>query len=261
MTVFRHECRQGRRAFWIWTGCIAFLIAVCIFLFPEMEGAMGGVGDVFSSMGAFTEAFGMDTLNFGTLRGFYAVECGNILGIGGALFAAMLGVGALAKEEKNRTAEFLLSHPISRSRVVTEKLLAVVFQILVLNIIAFAVAAACIAAIGEEIFWKELILLHLANLLIQLELAGLCFGLSAFLRRGGLGAGMGIALMLYFLNIVANISEKAAWLKHVTPFAYGEGADILDAGALDWKLILPGMAAAAICVAAAYWQYNRKDLQ
>ena len=34
----------------------------------------------------------MDRLNFGTLDGYYAIECGNILGLGGAFFAALSAV-------------------------------------------------------------------------------------------------------------------------------------------------------------------------
>ena len=218
MTLLKHELKQGARTLAIWTASIGFLIAICLFLFPEMKGEMDGVSDMFASMGSFTAAFGMDRLNFGTLIGFYAVECGNILGLGGAFFASLIAVSALAKEEKERTAEFLLSHPVSRVSVISSKLAALVIQIVVMNAVIFALSAACIAAIGEEPAWKEICLLHLAYFLLQLELAGICFGISAFLRRGSLGIGLGIAAMMYFLNIIANISEKAEFLKVITPF-------------------------------------------
>ena len=116
MTLVRHELKQGRTAFIIWTAAIGFLLAVCVFLFPEMKGQMEDVSDMFSSMGSFTAAFGMDRLNFGTLIGFYAIECGNVLGLGGAFYASLCAVGILCKEEKERTAEFLLTHPVSRRR-------------------------------------------------------------------------------------------------------------------------------------------------
>ena len=260
MTLFCHELRQGRRAFAVWTAAIAFLIAVCLFLFPEMKSQMDGVSELFASMGSFTAAFGMDRLNFGTLIGFYAVECGNILGLGGAFYAALIAVSALAKEEKERTAEFLLSHPVSRVSVISSKLAALVIQIVVMNAAIFALSAACIAAIGEEPAWKEICLLHLAYFLLQLELAGICFGISAFLRRGSLGIGLGIAAMMYFLNIIANISEKAEFLKAVTPFGYAEGADIVANGSLDSELVLVGMIFALIGIAAAYFWYSRKDI-
>ena len=41
-----------------------------------MKGEMDQVSDVFSTMGNFSAAFGMDQVSFGTLTGFYAIECG-----------------------------------------------------------------------------------------------------------------------------------------------------------------------------------------
>lgn len=260
MTIVKHELRQSRRTLIIWTAAIGFLLAVCVFLFPEMKGEMDDVSEIFSSMGSFTEAFGMDRLNFGTLIGFYAVECGNILGLGGAFFAALLAVGVLAKEEKEHTAEFLLTHPVSRRRIVTEKLAAVLLQICILNAIIFGIAVISVAMIGEEIPWKEIGMLHLAYFLLQMELAGICFGISAFLRRGSLGIGLGIAAMMYFINLIANISEDAEFLKYITPFGYAEGADIVTNGSLDAALVLPGMLYMVIGIAAAYWEYGKKDI-
>lgn len=261
MTLIRHELKQGMKSLAIWTLSIGFFIAVCVFLYPEMKGEMEGVSDMFSSMGAFTAAFGMDRLSFGTLIGFYTIECGNILGIGGAFFAALIAVSALAKEEKERTAEFLLTHPIGRVRLITEKLAAVLVQIILMNAVVFGLAVASVAMIGEEIPWKEIALLHLAYFLLQVELAGISFGISAFLRRSGLGIGLGIAILMYFLNIIANISESAEFLDCITPFGYAEGADIIANGSLDVKLVLLGMGFAVIGIAAAYWKYCRKDIQ
>lgn len=261
MTIIRHELRQGLKALIIWTVSIAFLLVICVFMFPEMKGEMDGVSEMFSSMGSFTEAFGMDRLNFGTLIGFYAIECGNILGLGGAFFAALISISALAKEEKDRTAEFLLSHPVSRSHVVTEKLAAVIIEIAAMNIVIWALSAASVAAIGETVPWKELNLLHLSYLLLQLELAGLCFGISAFVWRGSLGVGLGLAAVMYFLNIIGNISDSAKFLKYITPFGYTEGADIVSNGCLDAPLVLLGMAYAAVCIALAYYRYCGKDIR
>lgn len=260
MTIVKHELRQGRAAFIIWTAAISFLLMICVFLFPEMKGEMDAVGDVFSSMGSFTSAFGMDRLNFGTLTGFYAVECGNIVGLGGAFFASLLGISALAKEEKNRTAEFLLTHPVSRIRVITEKLAAVLMQIIAMNGIILLLSLGSMAVIGETIPWKEVLLMHLAYFLLQAELAGICFGISAFLHRGSTGIGLGLAAMMYFLNLIANMTESAGFLKYITPYAYCEGADIVTEGKLDAALLAVGMAFTCAGIAAAYWKYRRKDV-
>lgn len=261
MTLVRHELKQGRTAFLIWTAAVGGLLAVCVFLFPEMKGEMEGVSDIFSSMGSFTAAFGMDRLNFGTLTGFYAVECGNVLGLGGAFFASLCAVGILSKEEKERTAEFLLAHPVSRRRIITEKLAAVLAQVTLMNLIIYAVSLGSIAAVGEAVPWKEINLLHLAYYLLQLELAGICFGISAFMRKGTVGIGLGIAAMMYFLNLVANIAESAEFLKYITPFGFCEGADIVAEGRLDGKMIVIGMAVGLMGVLAAYVKYGGKDIR
>lgn len=260
MTVFRHELRQGRNALLIWSAAIASLMAVCIFLFPEMKAEMDAVSGIFSSMGSFTAAFGMDRLNFGSLVGFYAVECGNVMGLGGAFFSAMCAAAILAKEEKDRTAEFLLTHPVSRSRILSEKLLAVLAQVTMLNLFVFLCAVLSMAAIGEEVPWKEISLMHLAFYLMQIELSGICFGLSAFLRRGSLGAGLGLAAMMYFLNLAANIADSAAFLKYITPFGYTEGADIVSEGSLDPVLLALGGGYFVLGVAAAFLRYRKKDI-
>ena len=260
MTLVKHELRQGKTSFLIWTASVGFLLAICIFLFPEMKEQMDGVNDIFASMGSFTEAFGMDRLHFGTLIGFYAVECGNILGLGGAFYASLCAVGILSKEEKDKTAEFLLTHPVSRKRVLTEKLIAVLIQITAMNIIIYALAVGSIAAVGEAIPWREISLLHLAYYLLQLELAGICFGISAFLHKGSVGVGLGMAVMMYFLNLIANIADAAEFLKYITPFGYCEAADIVSNGSLDSTLVMIGAVMGICGIMIAYLKYTKKDI-
>lgn len=260
MTIVKHELKQGKTSFLIWTSAIGFLLMVCVFLFPEMKGQMESISDTFASMGSFTAAFGMDRLNFGTLIGFYAIECGNILGLGGAFYAVLCAVGILAKEEKDKTAEFLLVHPVSRIKIITEKLIAVFIQITALNLIIYAVSVGSMTMIGEEIPWKEVKLLHLAYYLLQIELSGICFGISAFLRKGSMGVGLGIATMMYFLNLIANITESAEFLKYITPFGYCEGADIVSNGKLDGTMVTIGIVMGIIGITVAYLHYTRKDI-
>lgn len=260
MTVIKQELKLSRISLTVWTAAIGFLLAICVFMFPEMKGEMNEVGDIFASMGGFTEAFGMDKVSFGTLLGFYSVECGNILGLGGAFFAALCAVGVLAKEEKEHTAEFLLSHPVSRVRIITEKLAAVMLQIVILNVLVYIIAVCSIALIGETVPFKEITLLHTAYLLLQIEIGGICFGVSAFIRRGSLGIGLGIAIIMYFLNIIANISDSADFLKYITPFGYADGTQIVADVSLNTGLILLGMIYCVIGISAAYIKYTKKDI-
>ena len=260
MRVFSFELRLNRTALLIWSVAISFMLGICIIIYPEMSSQMGDISAMFADMGAFTSAFGMDQLNFGEFMGYFGVECGNVLGLGGALFAAIVGASALAREEREHTAEFLLTHPLSRTRIVTEKLLAALSQVVLLNVAVVVVCVACILGVGVETDAATLALVFLAYLILQLEIAAVTFGLSAFLRRGELAVGLGLAFGLYFLNILANLSEKLKFLKYITPFGYADGAHIIPEQAIALPYLAAGLVITALGVAAAYWRYPRKDI-
>lgn len=261
MTIYQKELKQATKSWIIWTCAIAFMMLVCIFLFPEMKGEMDNVSSIFSNMGGFSAAFGMDQLNFGELMGFYGIECGNILGIGGGFFAALTGISVLADEEKECTAEFLLTHPIRRGSVLTQKLLAVCTQIILMNVFVVAVSLISAVIIGESFQMREFILLHTAYLMMQIEIACICFGISAFIRRGSIGIGLGLAIVLYFMNIICNISEQAEFLKYITPYAYSDASSILSASKLEPGLVGVGAIFTIVGIITAYIKYTKKDIK
>lgn len=215
MTVFRKEMRANAVSFLLWTAVIGGLMALCVAMFPSMSDSMGDVSELFAGMGDFSAAFGLDSLQFGTIMGFYGTECGNILGLGGAFFAALTAMGLLAGEEGGHTAEFLLTHPVSRTRVAAEKLLALAVLVIALNAVCFACGGLGILAIGEEADWKGLLRYHGALLLMQLETGGLCFGASSLLRRSSYGLAMGLAAGLYFLGLKPGMTLRDLYEERV----------------------------------------------
>lgn len=197
-----------------------------------------------------------------TLLGLISPTSGSaeVLGIGGGLFAAYLGITVFSKEEKEHTAEFLLSHPVSRFSVAVQKLASVLVRIIAMNIAVAAISSAAVLAIGENFPAKEFMLIHTGYLILQLEIGAVCAGISAFIRRGSVGIGLGIAAALYFANIICNITENAEFIKYITPFAYSEPADIISSGKLNAVLILLGAAYAAAAATAGIIKYIRKDI-
>ena len=260
MTLFIHELKQNKTALIIWSTVISFMLGVCIVIYPEMSEQMVEINDMFADMGSFTAAFGMDKLNFGEFLGYFGIECGNVLGIGGAFFAAIAGISALAKEEKDHTAEFLLSHPVSRTRIITQKLASVISQVIIMNLAICCVTFASILCIGVEADMAKVTLLLLSYLIMQLEIAMITFGISAYLRSSGIGIGLGIPVVLYFMNIMANLTEDLKFLKYITPFGYTDGADIIADGTLKLEYIAIGALFTVIAVIAGYVKYSKKDI-
>ena len=260
MTLYRHEMKRSTLALVIWTAAIAFMLGVTVIIYPEMATEMDKMTDMFANMGSFSDAFGLDQLNFGEFIGYFAVECGNTLGLGGSIFAAILGISALSSEERNGTAEFLLTHPLKRSAVVTSKLLSVLSQVIVLNLVTFLVCVVMALAIGEGKAIDTMALIFLPYVILQIEIASVTFGISAFIRKGAMPVGIGIAFGLYFINILSNITKELEFLRYLTPFSYADGGYIVKNNALEYPLILIGVAVAIVGVASAFIKYTKKDI-
>lgn len=259
MTVFRKELRTNAVSFVPWSAVVGGLMAVCVALYPSMSDSMGDVSELFAGMGDFSAAFGLDSLEFGTIMGFYGTECGNVLGLGGAFFAALTAMGLLAGEEGGHTAEFLLTHPVSRWQIAGEKLAALAALIVGLNLICLACGAIGILAVGEQAEWGDLFRFHGAMLLMQLEIGGICFGASSLLRRSGFGLAMGLAAGLYFLGILINLDAGLDGLRFLTPFYYADAARIYRGDALAGP-VFTGCLLGLLGAGFGLWRYQRKDI-
>ena len=261
MTLFWHEIKRNRLSLFIWSGAISLLLAICVLIYPEMSKQMADMEDMLSQMGGFSDAFGMNDVNIGEFMGYFAIECSETLGLGGAIFASILGAGILSKEERGRTADLLLSHPISRVRVVAEKLLAVVAQVAFLNIAIILLTSLSIFAIGETVDIKIMALIFLSYFILQTEIAIISFCISAFVGKGSTGIGIGVAVFFYFVNLISNLTDDLDFLKYVTPFGYAEGTSILSNEAIEIKYLAIGLAVVALAIFAAFANYRRKDIK
>lgn len=259
MTVFQKELRANAASFLLWTAAVGGLMAACVAMFPSMSDSKGNVSEMFAGMGDFSAAFGLDSLQFGTIMGFYGTECGSILGLGGAFFAALTAMNLLAGEEGGHTAEFLLTHPISRTRAAAEKLAALAALILALNAACFACGALGILATGEEAEWGSLLRYHGALLLMQLETGGLCFGASSLLRRSSFGLAMGLAAGMYFLGLMVNLDAGMDGLRFVTPYYYADAARVFAGEPLAGPM-LAGGSLGGLGAWLGLWRYGKKDI-
>lgn len=260
MTIFRHEMRSSLKSVFIWGVSISALVVILMLLFPRVERQAEFVTKMLSGLNLLTMAFGLDKLDYATPMGFYGVEAGNIISLGGGLFAGITGISLLAKEEGRRTSEFLFSHPLSRFWAITQKLMSLVLQLVLLCTIFIASSFLAFALVGRTVETPGFFMLHLAQFLAMLQTGLICFGLSAFLRRENPGIGIVLPLVFFFLNVLINISRgDVDFFRYVTPVYYAESGRILN-GAIDWHFVMVGYLTAAVFLLAGYTRYLRKDL-
>ena len=261
MHFLKHELRRNRKTTLIWSGAIGFMILLSMLMFPQMKNEADQMTELFSNMGIFTEVFGMDILHMAHALDFYGLEAGNMIGICGTIFAAWISVMSLAREEGDHTAEFLLTHPISRKAVVYTKLVSVVTAIVFFNVFSMFFGIFSFGVIGESFAWKEFLMFHVFELWMHLEIGCICFGISACISKNSLGIGIGFPLFLYFMNIFINISDKLSFLKYITPYHYAEPSTVISGEIPDVLPVLLGGIYGFLGVLTAFRVYQRKNIK
>lgn len=261
MTITIHEWKINYKTFLVWFIAVALFCAGCMCLFPVIGDSMDGMDEAFSSMGAFTQAFGLDKLSMASVEGFFATEVGNIYPLGGSMFAALLGIGLLSKEEDKHTAEFLYTLPVGRISVFFQKYVALAGFLLLFSLLNTGVFIASFYAIGEEMPWRLFLLYMGLQFLLQLEIASVCYLISALSKRIQTGLGLGLTLVFYMLDIISRITEEMEFLKYCTPFYYANASSIfITDGDVDMALVGISLAITFLCVTAASIIFKGKDL-
>lgn len=261
MYLFREELKLNLKSFIIWALSIGGLLLMTILIFESMGDTADQLSDAFSNMGAFTSAFGMEKISIGTLPGYFAVEASVICSLGTAMYAALTGAGMIAKEEEYHTSEFLTTLPMTRSRILTEKLSALLVLTVLMQLICSLCSFGGFAYFGElNENVNELVIYHIRTLLMNIELAAVSFMLSAILKKRPTGAALGIVLMCYFGDIICKITEQLKTAKTVLPFSCCDASDIFTGESAPVTALSIAAAVSVLSIAAAYIVYNRRDL-
>ncbi len=263
MNILLREFKANRRSLIIWTTALALLNFFMMALYPTFAADAVQIDEFMALLPQeFSAIFGLDKLSMTEAIGFYAIEAYFMIMLFGSMFAVILSSTMLAKEEDEKTIEFLLAKPVTRNQVVTGKLLAFIGYLLAFNAVVGFVTFAAFEIFAEEYSRMELVRLLLAPFLAHLSFASVGFLLSLFFTRkkSTYSVGIGLVLLIYFLNVMATLAEKADFLRYASPFYYMDAADIILEGSINPIHAFILLTTSALAVGATYFLYNRRDI-
>ncbi len=138
MNIFLRELRANLKSLIIWSGIVALFVYVGFSKFSAYYGNPEMLAVLDALPPAMLSAFGVGSgmANLTTLVGFYQIMItyfGLILGIA----AAMWGSDIISKEEREKTVEYSLTLPVTRTRVVIAKTAAVLVNCIVLLLVTW----------------------------------------------------------------------------------------------------------------------------
>lgn len=263
MNIILRELKSNLKSLLIWSGS---LIAVIVMMLSEFSAYYNNpdMAQIMDSMPkALMDAFSMSNANLTTVSGYVSITVIYInlmLGI----FAVLLGNSIIAKEERDKTAGFLMTMPITRTKVLIGKIVAAIINCLI--VLAVVIASLYIFTLKyspDQDFYRFLWLMTITTGIFEVMFLSLGLFLASSVKRYKLssGVGLGVLFSLYVLSVMVALSEKIDFFKYVTPFKYFEASTLLQSYSIEGKYSILSFIWIFLFIALTFKIYNNRDLR
>jgi ABC-2 type transport system permease protein len=262
MKIFLRELKANLKSLIIWSIIISLLILMAVTKFSAFANDPEMLAMLDSMPTALMDALSMRAFNLTTLTGFYGIMF-IYFALMGAIASAMWGSDIISKEERDKTVEFSLVLPVSRSRVVTAKALAALVNCLLFVLITWGISLVAVRSYNPDQAFNNFLALEMqAMFLIELIFLALGLFLGCAMKRYKRSGATAVAIILatYFLSILAVLNENLDFLKYFTPFRYYDAGELFRSGQMNGTYLLLSAVIILVSVVGAYWVYNKRDL-
>lgn len=263
MNIFVRELKDQRKSLIIWSIVIFFMIVSSIGKFTAYAETGQSMNELLSQIPSSIKAvLGMGNFDLTKVSGFYGMLYLYLL-LMATVHASLLGANIIAKEERDKTTEFLMVKPVSRGKIITAKLLAALFNVVVFNVVTlfFSITLMGKYAKGESIT-GEICILMVGMFILQLMFLVIGTATAAISRRPRSAASVTTAILLvtFLISSVININSNLEPLKFVTPFEYFKAEKLLNGGGFEPGFLILSFVIIALLVLVTYRFYKKRDL-
>ena len=262
MNIFRFEMKQNFRSTLIWALALA---AVCFFFMAIYPSYANNAEDVRLLLHDWSDsalaAFGLDLNTFFSLEGFYSFTFVYIA-LCGAVQAMNLGLSIISKEYRNKTADFLLTKPVSRQQILTGKLSAV-FTLLVCTNLIYIAASFLAAQLFKIEDYDRLILLLMSMSLFFIQIVFAALGVLTALLFRSIKSVISVSLSVvfgFFIIYMLDAILKEEWVRYLTPFKYFDTGYIVQHASYDLPYVIAAVIVVIAAVAASTILYVKQDV-
>ena len=264
MNVFLQDIRANRKGLLIWAGCSVLLIAGVIGKYAGLSQNDLKINEMFAKMPRAIQLLaGGGAFDLSSIGGFIGVTFGYLLLIG-SIYALTLGTNTASREERDKTAEFLLSKPVERWQVMLAKLLSSFCCVLIFTFVAFGVSAAATSCLEPDSgLTGSILLMSLGLLLVQCVFLGMGTFLASLAGRARHSGRVGMAFVFgtYLLSLAIQLNEKLDFLRPLTPFAYFDLATTLKGNGIELVYVVLSAAIGILFAFAALIAGRKKDIR
>jgi ABC-2 type transport system permease protein len=264
MNIFLKELKSYRKALIFWSIGVFLMVASGMGKYAAYSSSGQSINDLMADLPKSLKAvMGFGDGDLSKVSGYYSLLFLYLL-LMATIHASMLGATIIAKEERDKTSEFLFVKPVSRSTIITAKLLAAFTNIVVFNLVTFV---SLIILIGKynsdgEAVNGDIALTMVGMFILQVLFMVIGSALASVKRKPKTAASLatGILLLTYMLSIAIDLNENIEGLKYLTPFKYFDAKNVMFGGGLETIYVVISIVMIAALSFVTYVFYEKRDL-
>lgn len=258
LPVLSGVLREQRRSLLLWGLAVAAVTAMYVGLYPSF--AQTDLTSFTQDLPeGLVQAFGYNRIN--TPDGYLSSTIYGLLGpVLLLVFAIGTGARLIAGNEEDGTLELECTAPVSRTRLLAERLATLWLDVAVLVGVLTAVTVAIVVGADIDIAVSRLLATSAGMALLVLGFGTLALAVGAVTGRRGvaLGVAAGLAVLAFMFDALGP-SIPAEWMTAVSPFSWLLDNEPLRNG-LDAGGVLRLAAVPLFAAAAAFIVFPRRDL-
>ncbi len=262
MNIFVRELKANLRSLIIWSVIVVLFITVGVSKFSAYYGNPEMLAILDAMPPALVSALNMQAFNLTTVVGFFGIMF-TYFALLLSIAAAMWGSDIISKEERDKTVEFALTLPVTRSRVVTAKTLAALVNCIALLLVTWGASLVSAQPYQPDSQFYGFLRLCMAALFIMQVIflaSGILLGCAMKQYKRASSVAVALLLGTYFLSIICALNANLEFLKYLSPFKYFDAGMLLREARMDPGFVLLSLAIVAASMIGAYVTYLRRDL-
>jgi ABC-2 type transport system permease protein len=262
-TIYIHEFKALLKSVIAWSLAVAGLFAIYLSLFPSFAKDAALIEDAMTNFPEeLLTAFGMNGLNLATVLGYLSFVF-LFVQLCLAIQAAGYGFSLVSVEERELTADFLLTKPVTRTRILTSKLLAALTALTITNLVAWVSCLGLLRIFAADYAYETRPLLLILGSIVFFQLFFLAVGLVISLLvkriRNVVPYAMGLAFGMYVLSVFSDMLGESV-LEKITPFKHFNPSDIIRTDSYNFSLVWISIAVIILALSGSYYLYLRRDI-
>lgn len=259
--IVRKTLFEKRFAIIGWSAGAAFMVWLTMIFYPSFSQG-NQLNDLIQSLPPQLQGLVGKAADYKTIGGYIDTVVFNLrVPMVTIIMAIVFGIGISAGDEEQGVLATLLAQPVTRTRVLFEKLIALLTSIFLVHVAVLVGLMLSLASIGDHYGIDKLMAVTFGCFVLSSVFGVLAFGLGSFMGKRGIATAIA-SIVTFGSFLIDSMAPSVAGLTTVQKFLpyYYYTAPSLAVNGVDWSYIVVQALVIVAIVGLAWAWFRHRDI-